>query len=67
MYVCAPQAYLMPKKAERAWLMPWDSKHGYEHPRRCWDLDTSPPQEQQVFLTTEPSLQAPQIFPYYTI
>ena len=30
---------------------------GCESPCGCWDLNTGPPEEQSVLLTTEPSLQ----------
>jgi hypothetical protein len=32
---------------------------GCEPPCGCWDLNSVPPEEQSVLLTTEPSLQAP--------
>ena len=32
---------------------------GCELPSGCWELNSGPPEEQSVFLTTEPSLQPP--------
>jgi hypothetical protein len=32
---------------------------GFEPPCGCWDLNSGPPEEQSVLLTTEPSLQPP--------
>jgi hypothetical protein len=35
---------------------------GCEPPCGCWDLNSGPVEEQPVFLTTEPSLQATFIY-----
>jgi hypothetical protein len=35
--------------------------NGCEPPCGCWDLNSGPSEEQSVFLTTEPSLQPPEV------
>lgn len=59
MYVCTPNAYMMPTKFRRGNLMPWNWSYRCSKPTcRCWELNPGPLDEQLVLLTSEPSAPA---------
>lgn len=57
MYVCVPYGYLVPKEAKHGVRSPGTGvTYGCEKSHGYWKLNPDPLPEQQVFLTSEPSL-----------
>ena len=63
MYVCAQRVYLVAMKKTECLRSPENEVTNVcEPPCKCWELNSSPLEEQPVLLTAKPSLQPLHIF-----